>query len=151
MAMPENQHTDEEYIFDKIETLINRRLIKGTFENGTEYTIISSLLNIDQKLIRKIQNFDFTKKNPKLIYINTGESIISFEEAVVIAFLSLIGFDVVFFIPTGYQNIEEYYTQQIIEEHQIGEYVYDLQIPDFSHISNVSRQPWHKKLFRRGV
>lgn len=141
----------QEYIFDKIETLINRRLIKGTFENGTEYTIISSLLNIDQKLIRKIQNFDFTKKNPKLIYINTGENIISFEEAVVIAFLSLIGFDVVFFIPTGYQNIEEYYTQQIIEEHQIGEYVYDLQIPDFSHISNVSRQPWHKKLFRRGV
>lgn len=44
-----------------------------------------------------IQKFDFTKKNPKLIYINTTETVISLEDSILTAFLSLLGFDVVFF------------------------------------------------------
>ena len=43
-----------------------------------------------------IQKFDFTKKNPKLIYINTTETVISLEDSILTAFLSLLGFDVVF-------------------------------------------------------
>lgn len=39
-------------------------LIRGTFENGTEYTVIATALNLPKDLLRKIQKFDFTKKNP---------------------------------------------------------------------------------------
>jgi len=98
-----------------------------------------------------MQNFDFTKKNPKIIYINTSESMIKPEEAILLEFLSLIGFDVVFFIPTGYQNIEKYYTSPIVEEHQIGEYIYDLTVPDFSTITTKSWQSWCGKLFGRSI
>ncbi len=141
----------QDYILDKLQLLIDSRIIKGTLETGMEYAVISSVLNLDREIIRRIQNFDFTKKNPKVIYINTGDSAITQDDAIVLEFLSMTGFDVLFMIPTGYCNVENYYSMQIISEHQMGEYLYDLKMPDFSRISAGSRQPWHKKLFKRGV
>lgn len=141
----------QEHILDKLQLLIDSKIIKGTFERGTEYTIISVVLNLSKDIIRKIQNFDFTKKNPKLVYINCGETLLTLEEAITIEFLSLVGFDVVFFVPTGYQSVETHFTRQILEEHQTGDYVYDLQVPDFSKIQTNSRPKWRERLFRRGV
>ncbi len=141
----------QEHILEKLQILIDQKLIKGTFENGTEYTIISTVLNLPKDILRMIQKFDFTKKNPKLIYINTGESIISLEDSILVAFLNLVGFDVVFFVPTGYQNIEKYFNRQLIEEHQLGEYVYDLQVPKWDGVSSNVFSSWREKIFRRGM
>lgn len=140
----------QEHILDKLELLIDSRLIAGTLENGTEYTIIATVLNLNRDIIRIIQRFDFTKKNPKIIYINTTENIISLEDSIILAFLNLVGFDVVFFIPTGYRCIERFFSRDIIEEHQIGDYVYDLRIPNFNMISAKTRQSWREKIFKRG-
>lgn len=140
----------QEHILDKLELLIDQKLIKGTFENGTEYTVISTILNLPKEILRLLQRFDFTRKNPKLIYINTGEKTISLEDAILIAFLNLAGFDILFFIPTGYQNIENFYNRKQMEEHQIGEYLYDLSIPDFRAVpSGVRPKTWRERLFRR--
>lgn len=125
-------------------------MIKGTFENGTEYAIVATVLNMPKEIVRLIQKFDFTKKNPKLIYFNTGEKIISLEDSILAAFLNLAGFDVVFFVPTGYQNIEKYFNRKLMEEHQIGEYVYDLQVPNMALVSSSTRLSWRDRLFRRG-
>ena len=65
------------------------------------------------------------------------------------AYLNLIGFDVVFFVPTGYQSVEGHYNGQIMEEHQIGEYMYDLQVPDFASVPSGQRLTWREKLFGR--
>lgn len=140
----------QEYILDKIQLLIEQRMIRGTFENGTEYTIIATALNLNKDLVRMLQKFDFTKKNPKLLYICTTEETPSLEDAILAAFLNLTGFDVVFYVPTGYQIVEKYYNRQMLEEHQIGDYIYDLQTPDFRYISANTRPSWRDKLFRRG-
>ncbi|MDE6052313.1 MAG: YceG family protein [Lachnospiraceae bacterium] len=140
----------QEHIFDKLQLLIESKVIKGTFENGTEYTIIATILNMPKEIVRLIQKFDFTKKNPKLIYINTGEKLISLEDSILMAFLNMAGFDVVFFVPTGYQNIEKHFNKRLMEEHQIGEYVYDLQVPNMALVSSGTRLSWRDKLFRRG-
>lgn len=135
----------QEYILDKLQLLIDSRIIKGTFENGMEYKIISTILNLDsvhREIVRKLQNFDFTKKNPKILYINTGDNTITPEQAIAMEFLSMAGFDVLFMIPTGYCNVENHYSRSIISEHQAGQYIYDLKCPD------LSRK--HKKLFGRG-
>jgi len=140
----------QNYILDKLQLLIEQKIIKGTFENGTEYSIIATVLNIKKDIIRMIQNFDFTKKNPKIIYINTTESVISVEDSILTAFLNLIGFDILFFVPTGYMSIESFFNKQIIEEHQIGEYVYDLRIPNLSSVSSSLRRSWRDILFKKG-
>ena len=142
----------QEYLLDKLQLLIEQKIIKGTFETGVEYTIISTVLNLDKEILRMIQKFDFTKKNPKLIYIITGETILSLEDSIYAAFLNLVGFDIVFFVPTGYQCVEKFFNGNIIEEHQIGEYVYDLQVPSFDKIIPVkSYTTWRDRIFKRGV
>ena len=140
----------QDYILDKLQLLLDQRIIKGTYENGTEYTIVSAVLNLKQEIIRLLQNFDFTKKNPKLIYIHTSEAAPSLEDAVMAAFLNLAGFDVLVFTPTGYQSIENFYTREILEEHQIGEYMYDLSVPNFDRLSFGAPLSWYEKIFKRG-
>ncbi len=139
----------QDYILDKLETLIDQRFIKGTFENGTEYTIIATVLNLPKEVIRLIQNFDFTKKNPKLIYLSTTEAMMSLEDTIYVTFLNLIGFDVVFFVPTGY-NIEGHFNKRLMEEHQIGDYMYDLQVPVWKTIPSTTPRNWVDKIFKRG-
>ncbi len=141
----------QEHILDKLQLLISNKLIKGTFENGTEYTILSVGMSMPTGIVRMLQNFDFTKKNPKVIYINTREQIITLEDSILMALLNLLGFDVVFFVPTGYRTVEQFYNRDILEEHQAGAYVYDLQVPDFRYISSNTRQSWRDKIFKRGT
>lgn len=139
----------QEYMFEKLQILIDKRLIKGTFETGMEYKIITTVLSFPKEIVRLIQKFDFTKKNPKMIYINTKEHVISLEDAIMMSFLHLVGFDIVCFIPTGYQSVENYFNDRIMEEHQIGEYMYDLQVPNLSVSSADKHISWREKLFGR--
>lgn len=142
----------QDHILDKLQLLIDQRSIKGTFENGTEYTIVATVLNLQKDIIRMIQRFDFTKMNPKIVYINTTETPISLEDSILTAFLNLVGFDIVFFVPTGYQSIEKHFNKRLMEEHQAGEYVYDLQVPDFNTLpaAKSNRPSWRDKIFKRG-
>lgn len=139
----------QDYILDKLQLLLDQKLICGTFENGTEYTAAATVLNLPKEIVRLLQKFDFTKTNPKLLFINTGEAMISLEDTILTAFLHLAGFDVVFFVPTGYQNIEKYFNRKIMEEHQAGEYLYDLQIPKLERPPSHGRSVW-RDIFKRG-
>lgn len=121
----------QEHMLDKLQTLLDHKIIKGTYEGqGTEYLIVSVALNLDIHLIREIQKFDFTKKNPKLIYIIADERMLTLEDTIMMAFLNLVGFDIVFLVPTGYQAVEKFFQKTMIEEHQIGEYLYDVRVPN---------------------
>jgi hypothetical protein len=106
---------------------------------------------LDKEIIRLIQKFDFTKKNPKLIYIDTTEEILSLEDSILVAFLNLVGFDIIFFVPTGYQIASKYFQKKLMEEHQIGEYIYDLSVPNLNTIPLKTRSTWRDKIFKRGI
>lgn len=138
----------QDYLLDKLQALLDRKIIAGTYQNGTEYTIIAVALNLNKELVRLIQRFDFTKKNPKLVVINTTEEVLSLEDSILFAFLNLVGFDILFFVPTGYQCIERYFQRPFANEQQIGEYLYDLSAPDLRSLPERGRNPI-RKLFGR--
>lgn len=145
----------QRYILDKLQLIIDRRIINGTFVRGVEYVIISTVLNMPKDVVRLIQSFDFTKKNPKVIYINTTEAPVSLEDAILMAYLNLIGFDVVYFVPTGYRSVECHYAKPILDEHNLGGYMYDLNAPaaltSFTDGSSKGKKPtWVNKLFKKG-
>lgn len=144
----------QNHILDKLQTLINERFIKGTFENGTEYTIVSTILNLDTTVVRLIQKFDFTKVNPKVICISLNEQSMSLEDTIFLTFLSLVGFDIAIFVPTGYQTVERWFNsgKERFDVHQIGEYVYDLRVPDFRRVSDKlpTKKSWRDKFFKKG-
>lgn len=138
----------QEYILNKLQALIDQKTIKGTMENGMEYQIISTVLSMKKEWVRMIQKFDFTKKNPKVLCVSTSEQMATKEDAILLAFMSLIGFDVVCFVPTGYQCFGQWYAPGVIIEHQIGDYVYDLNIPDFNLVTQSTHSVWN--IFKRG-
>ncbi len=140
----------QDYMLDKIQLLIDQRTIAGTFQNGMEYTIVSTTLNVNKDIARLIQKFDFTKTPPKLVLVNATEAMYSREDAILLAFLNLIGFDIAIFTPTGYQSVERDYTQKIINEYQIGEYLYDLHTPDLRSATDAMLQSLKDKFFRKG-
>ena len=122
----------QDHIIDKIEQVLRNRLIKGIGENGTEYSVIGWCLNLPEEIVRMIQSFDFTKKNPKLLFVCAGEEVLSLEDSIIVSLLNLVGFDIIFFVPTGYQCVERHFSERPFEEHQIGDYRYALQVPDLT-------------------
>lgn len=137
----------QDHLLDKLQLLLDQKEIIGTYQNGTEYTVIATALNLNKEILRMLQRFDFTKKNPKMIIINTTEKILSLEDSIMVAFLHLVGFDILFFVPTGYQCIEKHFQHKFANEHQIGEYLYDLTTPDF----NTIRESGIRKIFGRST
>jgi hypothetical protein len=141
----------QDYMLDKLQELIDHQLIAGTFQTGTEYTIISTALNLDKQFLRMIQKYDFTKAIPKLVLVNTGEQLYSLEDSILTAYLNLLGFDVILFVPTGYQVMEHFFAKPFFVEKQVGEYMYDLRVPDWNRISEAAqRRSITDLLFRRG-
>ena len=121
----------QDHILDKLQVLLEQEdLIRGMGRNGMEYAAVAAALNLDLAIVRMLQRFDFTRKNPKIVFVNPGETVVSPEDAMVFAFLNLVGFDLLLFVPTGYRCIEQHFGRPLFEEHQLGEYLYDLQVPE---------------------
>ncbi|MDE7292833.1 MAG: YceG family protein [Oscillospiraceae bacterium] len=123
----------QDYILEKIKLLIEASPL-------TPAETAAVGLSLSSELLRVIQKFDFTGKNPKLIYINTTETVITPEDSVITALLGLLGFDVLYFLPTGYRCAESYLKPGAIEEHKIGEYMFDLAVPDFKNYRRTKRK-----------
>ena len=136
-AYPYDYLPDEvqDFLLDKIQELIDLEWITANTQ-GIEYAIISTLLNLDKETVRLIQKFDFTKEIPKLIVVSTKEELCSLEDSIYIAFLNLIGFDILIYTPTGYRTVGKFLKQGIFEEHQIGEYMFDLRVEQ-AHLRNA--------------
>ena len=120
----------QELILEKLSILLEKRLVRGIGENGGEYTAIATILNMPKEIVHLFQSFDFAAKNPKFVYINSLEREISFEDAVLAEFLNLAGFDVVFFVPTGFRSVERYFQNGQIPEIIAGEFVNPISVPD---------------------
>ncbi len=122
----------QDYILDRLKAFLEMNAVRDLKSGGFEYRVIHICLNMSSEILRLLQKFDFTAVNPKIIYISTGESVISREDAVLLAFLSKLGFDVLFCIPTGYRSAETYLADNVICCIESGEYMFDMQIPDLS-------------------
>ena len=142
----------QNYILEKAEQLIKQRMINGTFERGMEYRILAVALDLKKEVVRLIQQFDFTKKNPKVLVIAVNEKVFPVEDCIGIALLSMMGFDVAMFVPTGYQVFEKNFSQVFWEEHQAGDYLYDLHVPNLKQEENGFSQigGFFNRIFKRG-
>jgi len=119
----------QDYVLEKIQQIIDLKWIKVS-TLGIEFKILAVLLNLDKTTLRLIQQFDFTKDTPKVIIVHTDESMPSLEDCIYLAFLNLAGFDIAVFTPTGYRDLDKYLLRDAYEEHQIGTYLFHLQVPD---------------------
>lgn len=127
-------------ILDCAEAMLSQKVIKGTFENGMEYNVLGSILGMDKKILQILSAFDYTKRNPKAVVTYPDEKMIVQEEAILLAFFHFYGFDVLFLVPTGYETVEKYYPEGLLQEHIVGEY-------QFGSPSPASSKGLFKKIF----
>lgn len=141
----------QEHILDKIQWMLSQSLLKGMEDMGIRHRFVALGLTLPMDILRMIQTFDFTKVPPKICYIQHSEQMPTREDAMVLALLHALGFDVLLFVPTGYLGVEQYYEKQWMEEHQIGPYHYDLQVPSLTPVKKgwlEQSQTLASKLFR---
>ncbi len=124
------QKSIQNHLIEKVKFIIDNRIFRGTFVNGTENKIISVFLNLPANILHLIHNFDFAGKNPKIIYINVTNEMMPIEDAITLVLLHYIGFDVIIFTPSGVNCIDQYLNVDLINEYQIGNYEENVKIPN---------------------
>ena len=136
----------QDYILEKIQALIDYDLIVN---GGPDLaaSMLSVLMNLDKELLRLLQNFDFTKSIPKFLVVDVTENMFTLEECILLAFLNLVGFDIAIFTPTGYRNLEKYLRPDSFDTLVVGEFVFDLSIPDLRIKRTNSSSGWFGRLF----
>lgn len=137
----------QNYIIEKIQELLELNWLKYD-ERDLYVKIIGTILDLDKVTLNLIQKFDFTKKNPKVVIVDTDEKMTDFIDCVYILFLNLIGFDIIIFTPTGYRNIEKYINEETFENYIIGDFVFDVKAPKIKANQIVKNNNFFERLFR---
>lgn len=138
----------QDMLLYKLQETISSGFIKLTGDN-LMCAVMHFGLNLDKELTKIIQQFDFTRTIPKIIYIDTIEDQFSPGECIRTVLCSLIGFDVLIYTPTGYKNIESYVTNDAFEEHTLNQYMYNTEVPKFKIPSEEKNGGFFGKLFGR--
>lgn len=128
----------QNYILQKAQEMIELHWITAEGMD-IEKIILYIILNLDKKTLQLIQQFDFTREIPKVIVISVNESMATLEDAIYLLFLNLIGFDIAVFTPTGYRNIDKYISRNAFEEYEIGEYLFQMEVPEKSKLEKMAR------------
>lgn len=116
------------FMVDRLDALLWSGIIEGVGQRGQENKLLEVFFGLPKEVVQMIQRWDFTKVNPKLVYVNTSEQVMSLEDSMFVQYLSMLGFDVVMFIPTGYNIVDGHFRKRMYTEHQLGEYVYDMRV-----------------------
>lgn len=102
---------------------------------------------LNKSFTQLIQRFDFTRKIPKLIYIDAVEDTFTLWECIELVMCNLIGFDILVYTPTGYKNIETFVSNDAFEEHIMNQFLYDVEVPKFKIPSEEKNGGFFGKLF----
>ena len=110
-----------EHILDKVKYIIDNDILKNNISKNIDLDILAIASKLPYSVIKKLNEFDFTKRNPKVIFITTKNRLLTASEVIYLVLLYYIGFDVLIFAPNGISNIEYLHNKNIIQVHELGE------------------------------
>lgn len=139
-------------IFNKIQEAYDSKFLDFEDERELMQYLIYVGLNLDRSILRILQKYDFTKDIPKFIVIDAIEDPFSKIECVQLVLLSMLGFDILIYTPTGYRNLEAYIKPNAYELHQMNEYKYNVTVPRFKIPDKIQQKKGglFQNLFRKG-
>lgn len=138
------------HMISKIQELIDGSYIKvrGLSDERYEDIILNVCLNLDTETLRLIQWFDFTKLSPKVVVISQTEKIVTLEDTIYLAYLSLLGFDIAVIVPTAYNSIEKFLSDNMYQEHTIGQPKFNTNITNLKVQAEPAIKGWFSKIFK---
>lgn len=139
----------QETIIDKIDKLISSDMLKMSMTKEFKLKTLMTLLSLDDRILRLIQRFDYPFKVPKIIIYDNNESMFNDEDSIILAFLNLIGFDILLLTPTGYNNIEQKIHDKYFDTHKLETIKFDLDLPNFNSLNTNKAKSFLTNLFGR--
>jgi hypothetical protein len=141
-------NTKQDYMIRKLQDLLDSGIIDGVYTHGVENEVLSVFLSLcgNDRFCRLIQNFDFTKENPKVIYVWMSMEKIPRPDIIALHYLNLLGFDVLLFVPTGFNVVDEYITREVFTQYRDGNGIEPF---SFNLSSKKKQQSFFEKIFRR--
>ncbi len=121
----------QEFIINKTEELIKADLFINS-NKELPLKILMTILTMDENVLNLIEFFDYPGDIPKLVIFDGTKDVFSDEDAIIIAFLNLVGIDMAVFTPTNYNNIELKLKKGLLDIHQLSSVHLDLQAPDIT-------------------
>ena len=115
------------------------------------YDVLEILFRMPQNVIQLIHNFSFTETIPKVIVFNPTNVPCEAADCILIMFLKSLGFDVIMYVPTGYRIVEEYISENLFNNIEIGQYRYDLAELDITRRFSERKGIFKSILNRKGT
>lgn len=116
------------HILSKINEIIEGDYIDYSGISQEEFfdTVLNVGLNLSTKIQQKIQAYDYTKEAPKFILYANDEKLLSIRDCILITLLHLCGWDILIFIPTGYNIFGDNFKREFIQQHTVGGLKFDI-------------------------
>lgn len=119
----------QKLLLNKAEGLMISEGFQRSPDQNFRLLILAVLLNLDERLMKLIETFDYPGAVPKLVIYNNTKDCFSDEDSIVLAFLNSMGFDIAIFTPTNYNTIEQKLKEDQYDRFQLPSLQYELQIP----------------------
>lgn len=121
-----------EHILEKVRYIIDNDIIKDIVSKNADLDVLGVALKLPKEIIKKLNYFDFTARNPKIIFIANKNRLLTIPEIVLLVLAYYLGFDVLIFAPNGVSCIEYLLNKNIIQIHELGNYKENMSIPFFN-------------------
>lgn len=118
----------QNFILKKFNEMITEEnVLKNKLSKEDVIRVLGLILNLDEKIIRMIDNFDYTKQIPKIVVFIDKEDNLSISLQVTLAYLHIIGMDIIIFNPSGLFNINYLIKQNVINIERLDSMDYSLE------------------------
>jgi hypothetical protein len=118
-------------ILNKIEEIFDGNLFLGGLSDEDKVKGLNAVLNMDSKLVRLLNNFDYSRINPKLVLFIGKNFNLRREVCFLMTVLSKLGFDIVILTPGGENNIENTINRDLIDYHRLDKMEYDAKLDNY--------------------
>lgn len=92
-----------------------------------KFRMFRLILGLDSQFFHMMQQFDYPFQVPKLLVFDNGEPGLNEDDAIILAFFHLVGFDVAIICPGGYASVERYIAEGYYQIHRLEQFRFDLQ------------------------
>lgn len=92
----------QNFILENINQMLkDNSLYINPLDKNKKMDLLLKILFMDDKLVRAIDNFDYTDKVPKLVFFIDNDGYLEDDVVYLLGFISRLGFDIVLFNPSG--------------------------------------------------
>ncbi|AFM41304.1 hypothetical protein Desaci_2351 [Desulfosporosinus acidiphilus SJ4] len=133
----------QQFIIAKINELLFSNMLLLQIDERMKLKILMTILTMDDSLIKLIETFDFPQEIPKIIVYDRNKESFSEFDAITLAFLNLVGLDILILTPTKYNTLEQLIKPNLFDVFQLPVVKYDLNLPELQYIASSG----HKQSF----